>query len=114
MRIVSKIITENNSDTATNKVKFIHNFASFLFSEARYELDSVEIDRIRNVGITSTMKLYAASQLSNINQYYEFNKAFTNKEAQSATAEREYDVVILLSAWFGFCDDYRKIILNSR
>lgn len=107
------VTTEKNNETATDKVKFVRNFPSFLFSEARYELNGVEIDRIRNVGMTSTMKLGAASCQSNTSGYYQFNKLFTNKIAQSANAI-VYDVAIPLSIWFGFCDDYRKIILNSR
>jgi len=31
---------------------------AFMFDEIRYELDGVEIDCSRNVGITSTLKLY--------------------------------------------------------
>lgn len=27
---------------------------------------------------------------------------------------RVYDIVALLSVWFGFCDDYRKIILSCK
>ena len=35
-----------------------NNFAAFLFDELWYELDGVEIDRNKNVGITSTIKNY--------------------------------------------------------
>lgn len=108
------VTTENNNENADNKVKFVHNFPSFLFSEARYELNGVEIDRIRNVGLSSTMKLSVASCKSNTIGYYQFNKAFTDKIAQNKTKDIIYDVMLPLSAWFGFCDDYRKIILNSR
>ncbi|KAL6256680.1 hypothetical protein P5V15_012799 [Pogonomyrmex californicus] len=38
-----------------------NNFVAFLFDEIRYELDGVEIDRNRNVGITSTLKHYVTS-----------------------------------------------------
>ncbi|XP_031632652.1 uncharacterized protein LOC116346630 [Contarinia nasturtii] len=106
--------TENNDDASADKVKFVHNFPSFLFSDARYELNGVEIDRIRNVGITSTLKLSAASCPSNTLGYYHFNKAFSDKVAQSRYSTLVYDVMIPLKIWFGFCDDYKKLILNSR
>lgn len=108
------VITENNNENAPEKVKFVHNFPSFLFSDARYELNGVEIDRIRNVGITSTLKLYAASHPSNTVGYYRFNEAFTNRVAQSEYSTLSYDVMIPLKIWFGFCDDYKKVLLNSR
>lgn len=105
--------TENHSETAADKVKFVNNFVSFLFSDARYELNGIEIDRIRNVGTSSTIKLTAASCKSNTNAYYEFNKAFTDKVAQHKDTV-SYDVMLPLSIWFGFCDDFRKVILNCR
>lgn len=106
--------TEKYDAAATNKVKFVYNFPSFLFSNARYELNGVEIDRIRNVGITSTMKLTAATHSSNMIGYHNFNEAFTDKDAQSEHSELVYDVMIPLKMWFGFCDDYKKLIMNSR
>lgn len=59
------------------------------------------------------MKLLAASCESNTNGYYQFNKAFTGKTAQRAETV-VYDLIAPLSIWFGFCDDFRKVILNSR
>lgn len=108
-------LTTKNHDPSekANLIRFVKNFPSFLFSDARYELNGVEIDRIRNVGITSTMKLASATCLSNTSGYCQFNEAFANSAAQHDKT-RTYDVMIPLSIWFGFCDDYRKLILNSR
>lgn len=96
-----------------SEIKFIKNYASFLFTDARYELNGVEIDRVRNVGLTSTMKLLTASRRSQLDGYHKFSKTF---EATSprGDAVKVYDVVLPLSVWFGFCDDYRKIILNCK
>lgn len=110
-----RVKTENHDPAIADadRIKLSHNFLSFLFNDARYELNGVEIDRIKNVGITSTMKLKAASSRSNTHAYYEFNKSFTGRIAERAT-EVVYDMVVPLSAWFGFYDDFRKVILNSR
>ncbi|KYM96001.1 hypothetical protein ALC62_13350 [Cyphomyrmex costatus] len=44
---------------STNRIpKLTNNCVAFMFDEIRYELDGVEIDRNRNVGITSTIKNY--------------------------------------------------------
>lgn len=108
-----EVSTEKNNDAATEKIKFVHNFTSFLFTDIRYELNGVEIDRIKNAGVTSSMKLAAASCKSNTKGFCQFNEAFTGKIAQHGK-KMVYDVMIPLSIWFGFCDDYRKVLLNSR
>ncbi|KAL6253706.1 hypothetical protein P5V15_015521 [Pogonomyrmex californicus] len=38
-----------------------NNFVAFLFDEIRFKLDGVEIDRNRNVGVTSTLKHYVTT-----------------------------------------------------
>ena len=38
----------------------VNNCVAFMFDEIRYELNGVEIDRNRNVGITSTLKNYVS------------------------------------------------------
>lgn len=98
------------------EIQFINNFASFLFSDARYELNGVEIDRVRNVGRATTMKLSAAANSKHLNAYAEICKTFVKTTARNVTVntERTFEVVIPLSAWFGFCDDYRKIIINCK
>lgn len=37
---------------------FVNNAAAFLFDEMRYELNGFEIDKCKNMGITSTLKGY--------------------------------------------------------
>lgn len=109
-------ITENYDKAAVDKdvVKFTYNFPSFLFSNARYELNGVEIDRIKNVGITSTLKQSAASSSSNTVGYCSFAKVFGDKKAQHEVNKIVYDVMVPLKIWFGFCEDYKNVILNGR
>ena len=45
---------------AVKDVALGNNCVAFMFDEIRYELDGVEIDRNRNVGITSTIKNYVS------------------------------------------------------
>jgi len=47
-----------NKPVAESDVALGNNGVAFMFDEIRYELDGVEIDRNRNVGITSTLKNY--------------------------------------------------------
>jgi len=46
-----------NKEVAGSSVLLGNNCIAFMFDEIRYELD-MEIDRNRNVGITSTLKNY--------------------------------------------------------
>lgn len=107
-------VTSVGTHLATDpEIKFVQNFASFLFNDVRYELNGIEIDRVRDVGRASTMKLAIASRTSNLSGYYSVCKSMENTAARNV-AEKVYDIVIPLSVWFGFCDDYRKIILNCK
>lgn len=91
-------------------VNFINNPFAFLFQDIRYELNGVEIDRIKNVGITTTIKSYismsegeskvAAVWGWNINGFKQNNNHFS--------------VIIPLNKLLGFAEDYNKIILNCR
>jgi len=47
-----------NKSLAGSDIALGNNCVAFMFDEIRYELDSVEIDGNRNVGITSTFKNY--------------------------------------------------------
>ncbi|KYN19768.1 hypothetical protein ALC57_07921 [Trachymyrmex cornetzi] len=50
-------LTKNRAAEGAN-VALGNNCVAFIFDEIRYELNGVEIDRNRNVGITSTLKNY--------------------------------------------------------
>lgn len=40
------------------EINFINNPILYLFQDVKYELNGIEIDRIKNAGITTTMKSY--------------------------------------------------------
>lgn len=107
-------------ETKNNKVpttaKLINNGISFLFDEIRYEIGGVVIDRVRNPGITSTMKSYVSY---NTNESLRLqNAAWSPLENISSTlvntANGHFNVCIPLRMLLGFAEDFRKIILNLR
>src|SRR5580765_7212299 len=53
-------LTVRKKDEGSEQVVLENNCVAFMFDELRYELDGVEIDRNRNVGITSTLKNYVS------------------------------------------------------
>ncbi|KAL6268189.1 hypothetical protein P5V15_001295 [Pogonomyrmex californicus] len=85
-----------------------NNFVAFLFDEIRYELDGVEIDRNRNVGVTSTLKHFVttSSDRSVILRNASWNA--------HTSADGYFNFCVPLYALLGFCEDYRRVIINAR
>lgn len=89
--------------------EFAFNFIAHLFSEMRYELNGFEIDRCRNPGITSLLKNLVACKTKDAEGLDLFT-LYKGILLQNKT----YQMVIPLRFVFGFCDDFNKIILNSK
>lgn len=61
---------EFSDNTEAANFKFTNNCYLFLFDEIRYEINSIEIDKVRDPGITTTIKgllLYKNSELNILN-----------------------------------------------
>ncbi|XP_043479907.1 uncharacterized protein LOC122509740 [Leptopilina heterotoma] len=106
-------LTKTN-DTVVTNTKLISNAISYLFNEIRYELNGVEIDRCKNVGLTTTIKSYISQTPSQI--IYAENAGYINfDDASRVTNDAGYfDVNIPLSMILGFAEDYRKIVVNAK
>lgn len=83
------------------------NFATFLFSDIRYELNGIEIDRTKNVGMASNIKRFSANAKPQ-------SSILMSTHSGAALVDKKYSVVIPLNQLMGFADDYRKIILNAK
>lgn len=92
---------------AQAEADFIHGYAPFFFSEIRYELNGVEIDRCRNPGITSVLKRYTAFRDPTL-------AVDLMMHEQGRIQARTYRIIIPLNTIFGLADDYRKIIMNAK
>ncbi|XP_050440008.1 uncharacterized protein LOC126845397 [Adelges cooleyi] len=92
--------------TDTSDVTIVTNGLMFLFDEIRYELNSVEIDRVRQPGVASTLKGYVTMQKTVHGRYA--------NAGWSANTTKKFDVVIPLRLILGFCEDHRKLIINAR
>ncbi|XP_025267665.1 uncharacterized protein LOC112639054 [Camponotus floridanus] len=90
-----------------------NNCVAFMFEEIRYELDGVEIDHNRNVGITSTIKNYVSLTA-------ERGKILKNAGWDLATGPSgvastgDFNFCVPLDTLLGFCEDYRRVIINAR
>ncbi|XP_071640856.1 uncharacterized protein [Temnothorax longispinosus] len=79
-----------------------------MFDEIRYELNGVEIDRSRNVGITSTIQNYVSIT-------YDTAEMLRNAgwDISSSRSERYFNFCVPLYTLLDFCEDYKRVIVNA-
>lgn len=101
-----------NPDGATSKsdAYTVDNFAAFLFDSIKYELNGVEIDNCRNVGITSLMKGRASFTPDECRglEISTFGLGQLVAKASKAT------IIMPLRMYLGFAEDYQSIIINQK
>lgn len=85
------------------------NFIAHLFNEMRYEINGFEVDRCKTPGITSLMKTLVACKSIDKGGC---DLYFLNDGRGVDTGECY--MILPLKFIFGFCDDFNKIIMNSR
>lgn len=79
------------------------------FNEMRYELNGIEIDRCRSPAITTQLKHMLACKTSAHTSIYTLSWL-----AEKGVAQSTYRFMIPLKLMFGFCEDYNKVVANSR
>lgn len=106
-------VGEADAEAANNVMpNRINNWAAFLFNEIIYQLNGVEIDRCRNVGITTTMKGLITHQESDKKR---LSIASWNIDSNTASVVNgRFSVCIPLKHIFGFAEDYSRIVMCSK
>lgn len=89
-------------------INFTSNPILFLFQDIRYEINGVEIDRSKNVGITTTIKSYIS-----MNDGENKSAALWGWDGIK-NSDGKFSVVLPLNKILGFAEDYRKIIVNCK
>lgn len=92
-------------------VHFTNNALLYLFQDIRYELNGVEIDKIKNAGLTTTMKSLISmnENESKISQAWGWNI-----DGIKNTNGGNFSVSIPLCNILGFAEDFKKVIINCR
>lgn len=105
------VIGKDQSGKEVKKpVNFTNNPVMFLFQDIRYEMNGIEIDRVRNPGITTTLKSYVSMNKgdSKVAALWGWQiEGFKMKEGY-------FNAVIPLDKIMGFAEDYNKIIINCK
>lgn len=109
--IIHGKVSGKKADGVTDlEVKLINNAMAYLFEEIRYEISGKEIDRTRNVGITTTLKHLISVREDEKN---------TLKNAcwlgpGNSVKNNEFTYSVPLKLLFGFAEDYRKVLVNVK
>ncbi|XP_066581448.1 uncharacterized protein [Prorops nasuta] len=105
-------IAANNATIDENKLFLDSNGVAFLFNEIRYELNGVEVDRCKNVGITTTLRNYAL--LSSHESTTLKSASFDINSKNPIKNFQYFSFCIPLNKLMGFFDDYKRVIVNAR
>lgn len=99
----------NSEPLAEHDATFEYGFISHMFSEIRYELNGAEIDRSKLPGLTSLLKCMVACKTTDkmAHDLYVLNSL-------ASVETKTYQATVPLRFLLGFCDDFNKIILNSK
>lgn len=103
------IAPNNGGPIPDNTARYVKYFIAHMFSEMRYELNGFEIDRCKLPGITSLLKTSVACKEEDSDMMNLFNLG-DNQNISNGTI----NMILPLRFVFGFCDDFKKIILNSK
>lgn len=109
--IEGKISKLNGDDVVINDTSITNNGIAFLFDEIRYSLNGVEIDKNKFVGMSSTMKAYASLTPTESEMYENAGWGLNKKIIDN---HGRFNVCLPLKLLLGFCEDYKRIIVNVK
>ena len=90
-------------------VELTSNFAAFLFSDIKYELNAVTIDSVKNVGVTTCMK-----GLASLTKDQSEAMQVASWGTPHVSDDGYFSVMIPLKFLAGFFEDYKHILVNTR
>lgn len=112
INVTGTITLSTNTTTAVQDLaKLKNNCLAHLFDEIRYEINGVEIDRTRYVGLTTTLKNYASlnsqeSKMLENSGWFEGLDKVLQKDS--------FNFSIPLKCLLGFAEDFNKILINCK
>jgi len=100
------------------KTSLTNNAFAYLFDEARYILNGIEVERVRNPGITTSLKGYVSlceSDLKGLsNQGWNTSSSKLKETVPVIDDKGNFNICMSLDKLFGIAEDYRKMFFNSR
>jgi hypothetical protein len=104
----------NKPSDVTIDYCFTNNGLAFLFSEMRYELNGVEIQKLKYPGITTCLKGYCSYSPNDMQELQNaaWDMEMSKENNRDFSPEGKFSGCLPLKHLFGFCEDYKKIMLN--
>lgn len=92
-------------------IEFTNNPLLYFFQDIRYELNGVEIDKVKNSGITTTMKSLLSMNLSEsrMSKAWGWDIYGTNTNNGGS-----FSASIPLRNILGFAEDFKKVVINCK
>lgn len=98
-------VPEENATTC----KLTNNFAAFLFESLTYELNGIELERVREPGLVTTLKTYLCCNQNEVKTLY--TAGWLNND--NVTTSRNLTVCLPLKYLFSIFTDYKKVIMGK-
>lgn len=92
----------------------INNGISYIFDEIRYELNGFEIDKCKNVGITTTLKGLVSHKTSDVSELSNSGWNLFDDTKNKVVKAGSFSYCLPLKNILGFAEDYRSVIINSK
>ncbi|XP_060874004.1 uncharacterized protein LOC132947789 [Metopolophium dirhodum] len=104
----------NKPSDAVGDVRFSNNGLAFLFSEMRYEINGIEIQKLKTPGVASCLKAYCSYTPNDLNtlENAAWDSAMDGEDNKNFMSNNVFTGCIPLKHLFGFCEDYKIILLN--
>jgi hypothetical protein len=90
-----------------------NNAFAFMFEEIRYELNGMVVDKVRDVGITTTMK-NLISLTEGEKNVLEMSGWSTTMSQPATVSNKNFSACLPLKRLLGLFEDYNKIMLGSK
>lgn len=110
--LVKGSIIKTADKSEDDSTELVSNCVAFLFDEMRYEICGTEVDRIRNPGITSTIKNILTARPDDSN--WMGNAGWNLQSTNVLPDKKKFSFCIPLKLFFGVMEDYDKILLNVK
>ncbi|XP_061396090.1 uncharacterized protein LOC133331729 [Musca vetustissima] len=96
-----------NGEVSSN-ARLRNNCVGYMFDEIRYELNGIEIDRTRYLGLTTKVKNWIS--LSEPESKFMSNAGWNVDDVSTNT----FNFCLPLNRLLGFAEDFKKVICNSK
>src|SRR5436190_2744515 len=107
---ITGTLSGKKADNSDASVSLVINAMAYLFDEIRYEIGGVQLDRTKNVGITTTIKNCLSIQSGE--EAALKNACWLGVGNTLKTTKFSFSVPLKLL--LGFAEDYKKVVMNVK